>query len=634
MLDTVINLPAVILGFGALIFFHELGHFVAAKWAGVRTGAFAVGMGPVLLSWRRGIGLVPGSTQARVLELAGSPADKLTDEELAKHGLGETEYSLRLLPLGGFVSMLGQEDGNPEAVSDDPRSYNLAPVSKRMVIISAGVIMNLLLAVVLFVVAFGIGVKFEAPVVGSLQLGGPGERAGLMPGDTITNVNGTPVSTFKDVDVSAAMAKPDSALLLEWTRDGQVLEASVQPEVGPRGLLSFGIMPAASATLRSDLDDVMSQKLWSAAGLSAVPPGSILTHLDGQPVTSFSQAANRALETLSPRLRFSTPEGGTVEVPVGTTSVLPLLTEDSTERGWAGIAPVPQIDSIADGAPSEDLLQAGDRFAELEGVAWPSISEIQTLVSNSPKPQATIQRGGTLIKLELPLRSDGKLGIGLSPASSPLQLTGSQLEQRFRVPRGLTVPGDGDFVDFAQSISTASEPQIQSGTEMYRFELTQEERDSAGLLKRSLALTPSFFEPESVILQGSIPFEAAAMGTKETLKWITLTYLTIDRLVRGSVEVKQLHGPVGILDVGAKTAAQGLTYLLFFLGLLSVNLAVLNFLPLPVVDGGHMIFLGWEGITGRPPSVTFQKWASMLGLALLGSLFAVTFFNDLSRLFG
>ena len=146
MLDTVINLPAVILGFGALIFFHELGHFVAAKWAGVRTGAFAVGMGPVLISWRRGIGLVAGSTQDRVVELTGSPADKLTDEELTQHGLGETEYSLRLLPLGGFVSMLGQEDGKPEAVSDDPRSYNLAPVGKRMVIISAGVVMNLILA--------------------------------------------------------------------------------------------------------------------------------------------------------------------------------------------------------------------------------------------------------------------------------------------------------------------------------------------------------------------------------------------------------------------------------------------------------------------------------------------------------
>ena len=143
MLDTVLNLPAVIIGFGALIFFHELGHFLAAKWAGVRTGAFAVGMGPVLLSWRKGIGCIVGSSNARVVELTGSPADKLSDEELASHGLGETEYSLRLLPLGGFVSMLGQEDGKPEAVSDDPRSYNLAPVPKRMVIISAGVVSSL-----------------------------------------------------------------------------------------------------------------------------------------------------------------------------------------------------------------------------------------------------------------------------------------------------------------------------------------------------------------------------------------------------------------------------------------------------------------------------------------------------------
>ena len=634
MLDTVINLPAVILGFGALIFFHELGHFVAAKWAGVRTGAFAVGMGPVLLSWRRGIGFVAGSTQARVVKLAGLPADKLTDADLAKHGLGETEYSLRLLPLGGFVSMLGQEDGKPDAISDDPRSYNLAPVGKRMVIISAGVIMNLILAIVLFVIAFGIGVKFEAPVVGSIQPDGPAARAGLLPGDAITNVNGHPVSTFKDVDISAAMSKPEASLLLEWVRNGQPYQASVQPEVGPRGLLSLGILPAASAVLRSDLNDDKSRELWSAAGLSAVPAGSVLTHLDDEPVNSFSQAANQSLESKSARLRFTTPEGGTVDIPAGTTSILPLLSKESTERGWAGLVPVPRIDSIAEDAPCESLLRTGDRFANLEGIAWPSISEIQFLVANSSKPQATIQRGDTLINLDLPLRSDGKLGIGLSPASNPLQLTGSRLEGDLYAPRGLAVPGAADFVEFAQTISTASEPQIQTETDTYRLELTQEERETASLLKRSLALSPSFFEPESVILQGSIPFEAAAMGTKETFKWITLTYLTIDRLVRGSVEVKQLHGPVGILDVGAKTAAQGLTYLLFFLGLLSVNLAVLNFLPLPVVDGGHMIFLAWEGITGRPPSVTFQKWATMLGLGLLGSLFAVTFFNDLSRLFG
>ena len=76
-----------------------------------------------------------------------------------------------------------------------------SPVGKRMVIISAGVVMNLILAIVLFVVAFGIGVKFEPPVIGSTQLGGPAARAGLLPGDTITKVNGASVSTFKDVDV-------------------------------------------------------------------------------------------------------------------------------------------------------------------------------------------------------------------------------------------------------------------------------------------------------------------------------------------------------------------------------------------------------------------------------------------------
>ena len=189
----------------------------------------------------------------------------------------------------------------------------------------------------------------------------------------------------------------------------------------------------------------------------------------------------------------------------------------------------------------------------------------------------------------------------------------------------LVLPGELDFVEFAQSISVQPEPQIMADGDTYSIDLTQDDREAAKTLKRTLALSPSFFEPESVTLQGSIPFEAASMGTKETVKWITLTYLTIDRLVRGSVEVKQLHGPVGILDVGAKTAAQGLTYLLFFLGLLSVNLAVLNFLPLPVVDGGHMIFLGlgrcdWPAPICHVPKMGNHARIGSSGIAVCGHL--------------
>src|SRR6185503_12682865 len=140
VLTSGLNVILIILGFGILIFVHELGHFVAAKWAGIRTEAFAIGMGPVALAWRRGIGLRPRSTERDVLERvrehyksSGMSIDLEGGNEEARRrnihramdalGIGETEYSLRWLPLGGFVKMLGQEDANPNAVSDDPRSY-------------------------------------------------------------------------------------------------------------------------------------------------------------------------------------------------------------------------------------------------------------------------------------------------------------------------------------------------------------------------------------------------------------------------------------------------------------------------------------------------------------------------------
>ena len=128
------------------------------------------------------------------------------------------------------------------------------------------------------------------------------------------------------------------------------------------------------------------------------------------------------------------------------------------------------------------------------------------------------------------------------------------------------------------------------------------------------------------------PIRAVVMGFQETKKLAVLTWLTLDRLVRGSVSVDQLRGPVGIVHVGTRVADRGFMYLVFFLAMISVNLAVLNFLPLPIVDGGLFLFLAYEGLLGRPPSVRFQNAATMAGLLLLGSLFIVTFYNDVMRL--
>ncbi|MHC4615093.1 MAG: site-2 protease family protein, partial [Planctomycetota bacterium] len=98
MLDNIANFALIVLGFGALIFFHELGHFLAAKWAGIRTEVFAVGMGTPVFSWRKGIGAAWGSTHRKVVARTGKSARELSLEELERLGLGATEYSLRWLP--------------------------------------------------------------------------------------------------------------------------------------------------------------------------------------------------------------------------------------------------------------------------------------------------------------------------------------------------------------------------------------------------------------------------------------------------------------------------------------------------------------------------------------------------------
>lgn len=98
--------------------------------------------------------------------------------------------------------------------------------------------------------------------------------------------------------------------------------------------------------------------------------------------------------------------------------------------------------------------------------------------------------------------------------------------------------------------------------------------------------------------------------------------------------VKELRGPVGIVHAGTTVADRGLMYVVFFLAMISVNLAVLNFLPLPIVDGGMFLYLVYEKLTGRPPPPRVQGAATLAGLCLLACLFLLTFYNDVMRLVG
>src|SRR5438045_511737 len=164
-LPNILAIAALVFGFGFVVFFHELGHFLAAKWVGIKVEQFAVGFGHALFAFRKGMGFRVGSTTKEYEQRLRDHAEKkfsrkgdLTHEQFTEAandlGLGETEYRLNWMPLGGYVKMLGQDDLNPTAQSDDPRAYNRKSIGARMFVVSAGVIMNIILAAILLMVHF------------------------------------------------------------------------------------------------------------------------------------------------------------------------------------------------------------------------------------------------------------------------------------------------------------------------------------------------------------------------------------------------------------------------------------------------------------------------------------------------
>ena len=703
-LSTATNIALIVFGFGALIFVHEMGHFLAAKWAGIRTEAFAVGMGHAVLSWRKGLGLVLGSTNAKVVARAGKLPAELSDAELAKHGLGETEYSLRWLPLGGFVKMLGQEDANPNYVSDDPRSYNMCPIGKRMIVVSAGVVMNLLLAVVLFIGAFMIGVKFEAPVIGDVALDLPAgttapdgaeersiEEIGLLPGDTVLSIDEKPTKTFADIFIASSMAKPGDQLRFAVAREGyeKPLHFTLVPEEdAASGLLSIGVTPGVSTTLMGPQSDGLLTRMLESTGLAAigVQPGMRLESINGKDITSFGELARSAStsdgQPLDTRWRAFDSDGQSQGAPVDATlEILPVYTqyqqrEANADFGLLGFSPLVRISYVDEKSPNFGKLLPDDVIIRVGDLEYPRRSQIAPEIQlNKGRSLAmVVRRGDEDITVECEVSRKGRVGIGLSDASD-LLVTAKPITAFARhdaddptVIEDLSTPiatfpplggteiiaVDGAAVSswrqfrsaLRQSTAEAFENETDTTVHLTIVHPTQDNPHEDFVLSLSVdevaqlhalswrtQLGSFYFEPVYTTLTADgNPILAVTMGFKETYKFMVNVYLMIDRLFRGSIGVEQLRGPVGIVHIGVKVAERGIMYLVFFLAVISANLAVINFLPLPIVDGGLFLFLIYEKLKGKPPSIAFQNVATIVGLVLIGTIFLVVTWNDVTRL--
>ena len=717
-LSTGSNVALILLGFGLLVCVHELGHFIAARWAGIRCENFAVGMGPVLLGFRKGVGLTFGSTDARTVERCGRPAIQMNLAELRAAGISETEYSLRMLPLGGFVRMRGQEDLAAAGAAAEPGSYLAAPIWKRMIVVSAGVISNVVLAVALFIVSFMVGVRFEAPVIGEVADGTPAAttmptnaaeagvtKPGLQPMDEVLTIDGSVITTFSDIQIAAGMSKPDTALNLRVRRPGvaQVLEFAITPEKPKSGgLRALGVGPAHGTTLfvPQRADERTSYAIQMAlAGLdpNTVLPGSSLIQVKGTPATTLETLLHAAEESSGQALpcEWRLPNGTDVStqllpmpefqvmlVPRSTPSSGPAATSAAKDvpdvlpvRGLLGLSMLTQVTWVDPASPNHGVLQPGDvilRMGNLTGPAWSTIQQMVPDRKNASIPTEVL-RNGAPVELTVHVTSEGKIGMVGTPAwhvplvgttvretvsvsakntSNPQRTPGSTLDMP-PLSRITSVAGKPvtNWVEARAALQNAvkqhanatqpltvaiawSLPTAGSEPATGTLHLTADESADIAALGWTSPIEASAFDPLWVELKADgSPLKALTMGLDRTRSMIAMTYLTLDRLFRGSVGVDQLRGPVGIVHLGTHVADRGLTYVVFFLAIISVNLAVLNFLPLPIVDGGLFLYLVYEKIRGRQPSVAFQNAAIVVGLCLLGSIFLFTFYNDVTRIF-
>lgn len=699
LLATGFDLLLVVAGFTLIIVVHEFGHFAAARWAGIRVLAFAVGFGKAAFSYRAGLGWRRGSSEREYLSLLNRGKG---------HGLSHTEYRLNWLPFGGYVKMLGQDDANPAARSDAPDSYQSCPPWKRMIVISAGVVMNIILAVILFVVVFMAGLRSEPALVGSVRPGSPAAaaapinadalgvtQAGLQAGDEIILVNGRPPRHFNDLMMSVVMSRKGDPVRLSVQRPGvdEPLEFSILPALDESTkLLEIGVAPALSLDIirpKSARDQAALAAGLARMGLDGVEPGMTLVSVAGradlrdpQQIVELLDAGGGApLEFVFADdagreiRRLLTPEAN-LELALFGEAKAPIAVEH-----LLGLTPVLAARRVVSPEATEAGLQDGDIFVRLGGVEFPSvpagITEIRAHKGHTI--DAVVERPGPdgpqRVALTLRVNRKGQVGFDAGDSStrstllshSPAGLRPAAPGERLSTVIAQALPGAGvtiervgglatpDFAALRGALIESTRAAIDAGaeritveiefsrpgpvdmpptTETAQVQLAREDLVPLRDLGWGLNLDLAIFELRWTTVQADTPWEAVGVGLAETHRVMMSTYLTFARLVQGTVRVEHLKGPVGIAHLGTRIAERGFIWLLFFLALISVNLAVINFLPLPIVDGGQFLMILYEQVRGRAMPIAVQNLMGLAGLALVGVMFLVVTYNDLARLFG
>jgi len=672
----------VLLGFGAVILIHELGHFVVAKLCGIKVEAFSIGMPPILF----GIKKADRGWRIRILpELLKSEGEN-SEEGLLSFTVGkkilpgETEYRVGLIPLGGFVKMLGQEDVGPVKTNDDPRSFSNKPVLSRAAVLAAGVTFNAISAVIVFMIVFMIGIGLMAPVVGNVVHGSPAEKAGIKPGDEIVEIAGNSSRLdFSDIMMAAVLSGKKESIPLKVQRaDGTIDDISIIAEQLPSGQLrGFGIQKPLTLKL-AKLPPQDANLLFTTTGLK---PSDVVKAVAGVEVKNnweIESIIENAFEPNIAILAQRRDSAGQDSIVEGRVSLNFAPAKDFVGESEANLAnictmiPRMRIAAVSEetkslkkwltklfgGKDTKPGLKSGDilaAIAEVENPTFFELREVTKQYENKPLPVTVLRTDANGVENRLTVSviprwdtDTNRVVIGIIPeldAEHPVVAKTIATERHpnaAAIPRGATITAiDGvevkNFYDIARQLKRNSGQHVTID-----WRLDAQKAGNAIIdvsekwdVVRAYAFTEQslpFVEMER-LYKADGPIDAIGMGYKRTKTFILQTYVTLQRLIGGLVSPKQIMGPVGILTFSYKiVAAQPFIYYVYFLGLISAAIAVMNFLPVPPFDGGLTVLLLVEKIKGSAISVRTQEAIAYAAWGTLIVLIVYVTYNDILRL--
>lgn len=549
---------------GVLVFFHEFGHFIVAKAFDVKVVRFSIGFGPRLIGFTR----------------------------------GETEYVICMLPLGGYVQMLGHDFADLDSVDKQElgRALMAKPIWQRSLVILAGPVFNLILPVIIYFVV-GLTQTVAPPaLIGEVFDETPAAKAGLQPGDKILSIQGEPVRYWHELTDHVYDAY-DQPLKFSFERDGKQLEATITPEKKTStdflglNVRTYGMIGIHQGTYGPTLALAGAESPAKAQGLKSFDR---VLAVNGQPIKRYDEleslirASNGApmeLLVLHPT-PISTDFGMFYGVDARKLTVTPK--PDAQGQYSLGITRAEMVVSrvAPESAALKAGLAAGDRILSVNGKPYSSWSLMVTQLHNA------------INEVILKRATDDK---------TPIE-----------VPFKVSYEREG------QTYETTLIPTVKA--------LTGKAKQEGFKIEIGWGHIAHVIAPDPIELPFGTRFTyAAKTSVTETGGYIKMMVLGLVRMVQGRVGMDSLGGPILIGELAAQAGEAGIEPFLRMMALISINLAIFNMVPIPVLDGGQLTLFAIEAVKRGPLSHRTRQIAAYIGFTLIVMLMLLAFKNDIER---